>query len=137
MGTYSRLLRVWETGYGRSDGWIVEQRGQPIALLTDPKYADMFWVSYRIQAITPDPGLATAVVTEDFWSTYDIGGLAWRSRALNETIDNAIWACPALDEMGRIKMRGLYIDTRPPRPWDSVVLFARRWLKKDSSVVTP
>jgi hypothetical protein len=46
-----RRLALFESDCGRKTGWYVEYEGRPIAVLTDPRYEDMFWVSYHIEAL--------------------------------------------------------------------------------------
>jgi hypothetical protein len=48
-------LRVIESTYGREHGWFVEQDGRTLALLTDPRWIEMFWESYRLVPATEDP----------------------------------------------------------------------------------
>ncbi len=47
--------RIFETDYGRDAGWFVEDRGRRVAQLTDWRYEEMFWDSYRIEPLTDDP----------------------------------------------------------------------------------
>ena len=76
--SYSRLLEIWESDYGRDAGWIVEQWGEPIAVLTDPEQIEMFWVCYRIIPLTQDIELLERMRMKDFW--HGMEGFVWRNR---------------------------------------------------------
>jgi hypothetical protein len=51
-----RRLRIFETNYGREAGWYVEHAGRRVALLTAPRFEEMFWDSYRIEPLTTIAG---------------------------------------------------------------------------------
>ncbi len=118
---YFRRLRVLASDYGRSAGWLVEYEGQSVAVLTDPCYVDMFWVSYRVDITTDDPLLRQAVQTSDFWTT---NGVRWTSRAVGRV---APWAWSAgLNESGRVLMRSLYLPVLFDNPLDDVAVWVYR-----------
>ena len=54
---YVRRLHIWETDFGRAAGWVAERDGKPVAVLTEPRYEEMFWVSYRLEVIAEDARL--------------------------------------------------------------------------------
>ena len=57
-------ITIADASYGREFGWhVLSNRDEPLATLTDPRYADMFWTSY---IVTPLDG-HEVTQTEDFW----------------------------------------------------------------------
>lgn len=89
MQGYERRLRIWETDYGRDGGWLIERRGEVIAVLTDPRWEDMFWHSYRMEVTAADPELRQRLQTREFWAVAEAEGLVWRSREFGEVADGA------------------------------------------------
>ena len=126
MRGYRRRLRVWETDYGREAGWVIECHGLPIAILTDPRWEEMFWVSYRIEIVTDDPELRQRMITKEFWLNSE--GLVWRSREFGEVAEFAFPAVSPFPKSGRLTMRVLYLPIGGPWAWDRVVLSIRRWM---------
>ncbi len=130
--SYGRRLRVWETNYGRDSGWVIERQGKPIAILTDCRWEEVFWDSYRIEIVADDPELRDKMLSKEFWAVAESEGLTYRNRQFG---DGAMFAFPSLSpfsEPGRLMMRGLYLDIGQPRPWDSVVLRLRRWMRRNA-----
>ncbi len=121
--SYSERLRIWETNFGRDMGWLLEQHGETIALLTEPEWAEMFWVSYHITPLTQDPELLLQMQTKAFWNEMD--GFVWRSRGFGVVVPHTFPSGSGpLDD--RIAMYSLYIHIESPRPWDQVVLWWRK-----------
>lgn len=99
--------RLRETDHGRSEGWDVSLDGEVVALLDEPAYEEMFWVSYRIVPCTHDPELAARLLSDEYWSRH-FQDLCFRSRALGLAASHAF---PAREFVapGRVNMRGLYL----------------------------
>lgn len=123
---YTRRLRLWETGYGRSAGWVAEWDGRPAVVLTDPRWADMFWYTYQFEVVTADPDLARRLLTDEFWDSGMSDQLVWRSRAFGEVAAGAWVAGRLRGESDRLLARGLYLLCGEPWPWDELVLWLRR-----------
>lgn len=117
-------LRIWETNYGRDADWILERRGEPIALFTEPEQKEMFWYIYRVTPLTQDPELRRQMRTQAFWNEMD--GLVWRSRELGIIAPNAFPGSYPPPETGRVAMRGLCINIGPPSPVDEAALQSRK-----------
>jgi hypothetical protein len=124
---YSRRLRIWETNYGRDAGWVIERQSQVVAILTDPRFEDMFWDSYRLEVVTADPELRQRMRTPEFWAVAESEGLVWRNREFGEVANGAFPALSPFPEPGRLIVRRLYLDIGQPWPWDFFVLWWRRW----------
>jgi len=127
---YARRLRIWETDYGRDCGWVIERHGKAIAILTEPRWEDMFWYSYRMEIVAEDEDLRAQLLTKEFWGRAETEGLDWRNR---ESGERANWAFPALSpfpEPGRLMVRALYLRTGAPWPWDWMVLWFRGRLRR-------
>lgn len=123
---YGRRLRIWETNYGRDSGWVIECQGRAIATLTDCRWEEVYWDSYRLEIITDDPDVQARLQTQEFWAITQAEGLVYRNL---EFADVAPFAFPSLSpfsEPGRLMMYGLYLDVGPPGPFDSLVLWFRR-----------
>jgi hypothetical protein len=67
----SRRLQTIESNYGRDQGWFVEVAGKTVAVLTDCRFEDMFWDSYRVEPTASDPDVAAPVLSEEFWNRID------------------------------------------------------------------
>ena len=119
-----RRLRVIETNYGRDAGWLVEWNGRCVAVLTEPRWADMFWYMYTVEWITNDPEECEALQpAEDclWWG----GRLQFRNREIGEVVEHAFAAGPPRD--GLVIMRGLYLTRWGPWPWEWLLLWLRGW----------
>lgn len=127
---YDRRLRIWETNYGRDCGWVIERKGKPIAILTEPRWEEMFWDSYRLEIVADDPDLRALMITKEFWATAEAENLGWRNREIGEVAEFAFPALSPFPEPGRLMMRGLYLAIGEPWPWDWIVLWIRRWLRR-------
>jgi hypothetical protein len=116
-----RHLRILESNYGRTSGWYVETEGRRVALLTDCRWEDMFWVSYRLQLLTAEPEL----FSDEFWDRCE--KLVFRNCKFGEVAPYAfpaLRAGSAVRETGRVLMRGLYLVVRC-YPWDCLLLWGR------------
>ena len=126
MRGYSRRLKIWETDYGRAAGWLVECDGHPIAQLTEPRFEEMFWDSYRLEILTDDSELRRRILTDEFWDNAESEGLVWRSGEFGEQAPNAFPSGAPLREPGRVVMRALYLSIADPTLFDGAVLWFRR-----------
>ena len=62
--TLSDRIAIAEASYGRDFGWhVLSDHDEPLATLTDPQYADMFWNAYIVTPLNDH----TITQTEDFW----------------------------------------------------------------------
>jgi hypothetical protein len=62
--SFSDRIAIADASYGRDFGWhLLSARDEPLATLTDPQFADMFWTTY---IVTPLDGHAITQ-TEGFW----------------------------------------------------------------------
>jgi hypothetical protein len=86
---YVRRLRIWETNYGRDAGWVIERDGRRIAVLSDSRWEDMFWDTYRMEIITDDPELRRMLQTGAFWKQAESAELRWRNREFGELAEFA------------------------------------------------
>jgi hypothetical protein len=118
---YRDRLRVWESDWGRSDGWDLVD-GRVVAVMDEPRWEDMFWMSYRVTPMTDDPALAAALTSEDFWTAGDYDKLVFRSRATGLVAEHAVPSGRPLVGPQRVNMRALYIPIGHPLPWDRIIL---------------
>jgi hypothetical protein len=125
----NRRLRIIESRHGRDGGWFVEVQGQKVAILTDCRWEDMFWESYRVEPAPSDPEQADAVLTEEFWNRMDVYQPVNRSREFGEMAANAFAARQeagtGVSVTGRVLMRGLYLVV-PHYPWDRLAMWFSR-----------
>ena len=126
MTPYRRLLRIWETDYGRDSGWLIEREGQTIAMLSDARWDDLFWHSYHLEVVTDDPKLRQRILNREFWTNAKREGLVWRSTEFGEAVEGAYSAGCPFAEPGRLLMRGLHIAVRSPNSLDRITLWWRR-----------
>lgn len=118
-----RRLAIFASDYGRDGGWFVEWQGRRVALLTDPRFAEMFWDSYRIEPITDDPAEVQRLVNDiDWWLELKF---VYRSRQFDEVAEFAFPA-GAFPEAGRVQMRGLYLNIGQMWLWEKMVVWLRR-----------
>src|ERR1051325_11587916 len=118
---YKLWLRVTETG----GSWFVERDCRAVALLTEPRFVDMFWDAWRLEPLVDDMVERSAMMTEEYWDPALLPQTVFRSREYG-TVCEAFWAGEEPVRDGRLVMRGLYQPVRQPWPWDSVIL----WLRK-------
>jgi hypothetical protein len=130
---YLHRLRIWETDYGRVPGWLVERDGHPIAQLTEPRFEEMFWDSYRLEILTDDAELRCRMLTSEFWNHAESERLVWRSREFGEQAPNAFPSGDPFPEPGRLMIRGLYLSIGAPTLFDRAVLWLRRQCRVSST----
>jgi hypothetical protein len=109
-----------------SDEWQVERGADVLAILSSPRFEDMFWVSYRLEILSDDPNVRGAMGTREFWAEAEAQQLVWRNRGSGET---APWPFPSLrafTEDGRLVMRGLYVVKRRVGVWKRAASWIRR-----------
>jgi hypothetical protein len=114
--------RIIESNYGRDGGWVVEYEGQPVAILTDCRSLEMFWDTYKIDVVTPDPRVRDDLLTNpSFWNPRSI---VWRSRLfglvapLAFVAGDGIRTRPFTTDGGHLIVRALYLKPPPEvRAW--------------------
>jgi hypothetical protein len=119
--TREQRLRIFEADYGRSLGWFVEHNGRQLATLTDPRFEDMFWYSYKVTPLTEDD----SIFTKEFWAQNE---LTFRNMAVNEIAANAFPAMNAspTKESPRLRMRALHLWISGPTLLEKFLLWRRR-----------
>jgi hypothetical protein len=116
-----RRIRLFQTNYGREAGWYVERDGRRLALLTDPRWEDMFWYSYAVEALTEDSVEKERIVSDETW-WHDLV-LVFRSREFDIVAPTAFTGLTVFTESGRVTMRALYLYIGSPNMWE------RAWLR--------
>lgn len=62
--SHTERIAIANANYGRDYGWhVLSECDEPLATLTDPQYAEMFWTSYLVTPL--DGHIATQ--TKAFW----------------------------------------------------------------------
>ncbi|MEM7143585.1 MAG: hypothetical protein AAF591_00530 [Verrucomicrobiota bacterium] len=130
MSITQQKYRIWETDYGQDCGWIIERRGEEIGILTDPRYEEMFWTSYRMEITTDDGELAERMKTKKFWDSAEAEGIEWRNREFGVVAELAHPSGTPFPEPGRLSMRALKMPLREPNAIEWIVLWVRRVWKK-------
>ncbi len=111
---------ICQSDFAREAGWWVEENGRCLARLSDPQYADMFWVSYAITPLSGDPAERAVILSEEFWRDRQ---LRFRSIEFNKYAENAFPAViHPLADPGRVTMRALYLIVEPPAWWERLLL---------------
>ena len=123
--SYINKLKVWESDYGRQNGWIVEKNSKPVALLTDPEYVDMFWVSYQIELIDQSENLVSQMQTQDFWNEFHSKGFVLRNRTIPSFEKSDMVLVSMHESVGRVSFRSLHIHINSPTIFDGLLLMAR------------
>jgi len=119
----SLRIRLFESYYGHYYGWFVERNGQRIAMLTEPRYYEMFWLLFTVVPLTSDETLKTQLSNDEFWADRF---LSYRNCKLDIETQNFIvrWN-PELPK-GTVILRGYPIDNPEPTIWEKILLFFRR-----------
>jgi hypothetical protein len=124
-------LALWETDLGREAGWYVEHHGRPVALLTDPRFEDMFWESYRIEPLVEDEQERQRLLSDaELWLRCEF---VYRSRRFGAVAPFAFPAGSPFPEAGRVTMRGLYLPCEEPTLPERMVLWWRRRNKQKAN----
>jgi hypothetical protein len=94
-----------------------------VALLSDPRYHDMFWDNYAVEWVTEDPRERQELLADEpcLWCENQ---LTFRNREFKEVIPDAFVAGPP--RQGRVIIRGLYLGRREPWLWEWPLLWWRR-----------
>ena len=123
-------LRVRAFHPRRYGEWEVVRDGDPIALLMRPRWAEMFWASYRIHPLTRDPDLRARLLTHDYWKTVD--DVEYRHRESGRVNPYTFPGAGELqrDELGawRVSMRSLW--SSHPRRTVQERWSLRRWARR-------
>jgi len=116
-----RRLWIIESDYGRAHGWDLEHRGACVAVLTEPRWAEMFWTTYRIEPATADPQVIAMLRSDGFWASCDY---VFRNRGFRDEVVGRAFGNrgPREDE---VTVRGLYLVIKEPTPWEAVRSFRR------------
>lgn len=118
-----RRLQIIETNYGREAGWFIEHHGRRVAELTDLRFADMFWDSYRIEPLIEDLAEREALLTSpDRWHACEF---VYRNRRFGLVAEKAFPTGGLFPESGRILMRALYLNIDSPSVWERLLLWLR------------
>ncbi len=118
-----RRLQIFASNYGRDAGWYVEYEGRRIGVLTDPRPADMFWCSYKIEPVVDDSGLRDDLLDSRLhWDQCDF---TFRNRAFDQTAPGFVAAGQPPFENGRALMHGLYLNIGHPSLWERLLLLLR------------
>ena len=120
---YRRWLLVVETG----GGWLVERDGRTVALLTEPRMVEMFWLSWRIEPLTDDAAERAALFSPGYWDVSLLPCTVFRSREFSVVSNTGFWAGDEPLRDGRLVMRGLHQPIREPWLIDRLVLWFRRF----------
>ena len=116
-----RRLRIMESSYGRDHGWYLEHHGVRIAVLSEPRWAEMFWVAYRIEPTSDDPKVCEMLRSDQFWGSCDY---VFRNRGFPEEVVDRAFGNRGPQE-GEVTVRGLYITIKEPTLWETVRCFRR------------
>jgi hypothetical protein len=132
---YGDRLRVWESDFGRSEGWDIELHGKAVAFMDEAQWEEMFWISYRLTVTTDNPSLRIWLMSEKFWRGGEWTKLTFRSRATGLIAESAFPSATPIVGPQRVSMRGLYVRIGHPQWWDWVVLRARAawWRLREAS----
>jgi hypothetical protein len=116
-----RRLRIIESSYGRLHGWDLEYHGVRIAVLTEPRWVEMFWVAYRIEPTSNEPEMREMLCSDRFWAECNY---VFRNRGFpDEVVDRAFGnRGPQKDE---VTIRALYLIIKEPTRWESLRCFRR------------
>lgn len=118
-----RRLQIFETNYGRDGGSFVEHHGRRVAQLTDPRFADQFWFSYRIEPLTEDVAEQEELLNSP--SRWLACEFVYRSRQFGEVAESAFSAGQPVGGPGRVLMRALYLGIDGPSFWERSLLWQR------------
>jgi hypothetical protein len=117
-------LAVLETNFGRDGGWYVEYYGRRIALLTDCRWEDMFWCSYRVELLVDDLEERQRISGE--WQYWLGDGVVYRSRQFGEVAPHAFPGGESRPHGERISMRALYLWLTPTKFEEWLVWWRQR-----------
>ena len=123
-----RRLQILETNYGRDAGWVIEYQGRSIAILTDPRFVDMFLDSYRVEPLTQDAEERQKLMSSSaFWKE---GRFTFRNRQFGDIAPHAVALGSPDPAEQRVLMRGLYLPIGDPWPWERLLLWWRGQIKR-------
>lgn len=122
-----RNAREIRLAYWTSDSeWYVELNGRRIALLTDVRFEEMFWVNCKIESLSSDQ----ADIEAFFHTGTSCQFVHVKTGLVAEAITSGRYT--DVDELqkhrasGRVVVRGLYVNMAPLTPWEKFLLFRRR-----------
>jgi hypothetical protein len=94
----------------RAREWFLEHAGVRLARLTEPNFAEMFWVQYRV---TPMPGVSwETLANSDLWVASDT--VRFRNASTGDVAPDAFQGgrLPS-SEWQFVVMRALYVEHQP------------------------
>jgi hypothetical protein len=98
--TREKRLGILASDYGRREGWWVEYEGRRLASLTEPRYEDMFWVSYRMEPVTDDAEERARLLNDKDWWLACV--FVYRSKTFGEVVPWAFAAGHTFPKPGRV-----------------------------------
>ena len=135
---YWQRLQNWEEDFGSDAGWELLLDGSVVAFMDACRFEEMFWHSYQLTPTTDDFKVKALLTSEEFWKGDDWARIIFRNRSTGLIADAACPGTRAFLEPNRIQMRGLYIPSRWPLPWDWCALVARAtWRRLHGDRRTP
>ncbi len=117
-----RRLQIIESDYGRKHGWYLEYHGARLAVLMDPMWAEMFWVTYRIEPLTDDPRILDMLSSRLFWYSDE---LTFRNRVFDDEVIDHAFGNPERSG-NEVTMRSLYFFIKELTLWECLTNL-RRW----------
>ena len=92
---------------GDLSGWYVECGGRRAAILSEPKYYDMFWLSYRVEPTTDDPIENARIASDKTWWLQST--LALRNIASVNVVCSTFPGGDVFTETGRVIVRSTFL----------------------------
>jgi hypothetical protein len=86
-------------------GWFVEVDGRPVALLTEPQYYDMFWVSLTLTPLVDDLTERLRICTDRLWWLEN--RLKLHNRLTDAASDQTFPAGDVFTDSGRVILRAI------------------------------
>jgi hypothetical protein len=96
--------RQWLNVFDAAGGWFVERDGRRVALLTDPKFENMFSYTWRLEPLVEDAAERAAILSSAYWDARLLPNTVFRSRELG-TVADGFWAGTGSVRNGRLVMR--------------------------------
>ncbi|RYG66639.1 hypothetical protein EON80_15030 [bacterium] len=124
--THEVRKEIEDSVYGKEEGWVVEYRNHPVALLTDCSHCDpdMFWDNYKVTWLTEDEALISRSDQWDFW--YDDETVI-RNRKYPNIGPLPDPMISTRLEIGRVGARRLFLDIFPPEEEEQITEPTTLW----------
>lgn len=110
--SFRRWCRKRRDYFDSGGSWYVEYLDKRIALLTDPRWQNMFWETWYVEPLSTDAAERELTLTPEFWSEHGVN-FVFRNREYGVFGWGFSGSLSFVEDSQRVQLRLLYPVIRP------------------------